>query len=708
MMQEKTSKILIIDDDPTLHLWAERHLANTGLQLISALNGNEGILAFKQHLPDITLVDIVMPELDGFTTCRALRKIQSAQNLPILVITGTEEPEKIAEAYASGATDFVLKPINWQVLIHRLLYMLKASNVLIQLEQSEARLSQTQQLAKLGHWEWNPLDNSMRWSQELYSIFRKNASQFMPNYESFLLLIHEEDRRKVEQALQTQLMHQVPNSIEYRIITPDNSMHWVNHQLEVVTDAQDRVITIMGAIQDISEQKRIEHQVRHLAYYDEITNLPNRAYFFELLSHTLELAKRHKQIFAILFLDLDGFKAVNDSYGHSTGDALLKAIADRLSKNLRSSDITSRHVNPSNYHTDIARMGGDEFTVLINDLHDDSGALIVAENILQWLVEPLEINGLMFYTHASIGIALFPQDGQEGETLLKNADIAMYHAKKMGKGNYQFYDSAMKGKVKKRMEMETFMHQALANNELCLHYQPVVNAETGDLIGAEALMRWNSPQLGFLAPGQFIDIAEENGMIIPYGTWAIREACRQHQLWRNQGLGDLSIAVNISSIQFAQVNFITLVKQAIADYQMDPSLLVFELTESIIMADDTQILDSLCALKSLGIQLSIDDFGTGYSSLSYLKRFPLDSLKIDRSFIQDLPTNPEDVAIVNAIMALANTLNLKTIAEGVETPEQYAFLQANTCHEIQGYLFAKPMPIDDFYVYWANLANRRS
>ena len=311
----------------------------------------------------------------------------------------------------------------------------------------------------------------------------------------------------------------------------------------------------------------------------------------------------------------------------------------------------------------------------------------------------------MVHVGVSMGIAVYPYDGDDSETLVKNADIALYHAKKMGKGNYQFFHEAMALKARKRMEMETYMHQAVENKELRLHYQPVVDITSGRLIGAEALLRWESPHLGFLPPNDFISLAEENGLINQFGEWAIREACRQYRSWQQQGLGELTIAVNLSSIQFNQSSFIPMVADIIKEYEVNPAFLTFELTESMIMADTENMLNKLDALKNLGIKLALDDFGTGYSSLRYLNRFPLDILKIDRSFVKELPASADAAAIVNTILALAKALNLNTVAEGVETLQQKAFLTNTTCDAIQGYFFSKPMPVAEFQIYWEQINN---
>jgi len=691
--------VLVIDDDQTVHLWAKRHLSAAGFEIIFAANGRDGINAFIRHSPDIVLVDIEMPEMDGFATCLGIRNIPGGSNTPLLMVTGTEDAERIERSYLSGATDFIVKPINWQVLIHRLRYMVKASKVFLQLEMSESRLSKAQQMARLGHWELNIRDNKLYWSDEIYKIFEQNRDTFIPDLTSFLNLVHSSDRLYVEEGFDKAIKNGTGITIEYRIITGTGKQRFVGQQIEIVENQKNQLVALTGTIQDITERKDHENQVRHLAYYDGITGLPNRTCFLELLSSSLELAKRNERRFAVLFLDLDGFKGVNDTYGHHIGDLLLKEISRRLTEGLRRSDIASRYLHHQNYIADIARLGGDEFTILLNELTQPEDAAIAARNILRWISEPILLENHKIYSGASIGIALFPQDGFDCETLLKNADVAMYHAKRMGKGNFQFFHDFMNIKAKRRMEMERYMHQAVENNELRLYYQPVVNAVSGQLIGAEALMRWESPQLGFLYPGDFIPLAEENGLILKFGEWAIHEVCRHYKEWQKRDMGYLTIAVNLSSLQFNQISFVPMIKAILNQYQLDPSFLVFELTETVIMADSEKILGTLLELKEMGIKLSIDDFGTGYSSLSYLKRFPLDSIKIDRSFIKDLTSNAEDAAIITAILALARALSLHTIAEGVETDQQKEFLENTTCEAVQGNFFAKPMPIAEFQQY---------
>lgn len=697
--------VLLIDDDQTLHLWANRNLPEAGFKLISCFDGKEGVEVFKEYSPNIVMIDIEMPGMDGFEVCSKIRFLPNGKNTPVVMMTVTEDHQKIAQAYASGATDFVVKPINWKVLVHRLHYMVKASSNLHKLAQSELRLSRAKNMARLGYWEWQINNDGLYWSDEIYSMVEIDQYEFTPDTTNFWDFIHANDLPYVSKHLQGTIKSKVAATIEFRIVTAKKQERFVSQHIEVEENHKGEIIRLIGTVQDITERKEQENKIRHLAYYDEVTQLPNRIFFFKFLAKTLELVQRNKKNFAILFLDLDGFKGINDTYGHQAGDQLLQEISRRLTEGLRCSDLATRYFDHFDQKVDVARLGGDEFIILLNELSRPEDAATVAERIQGWITEPVILGDRMVHVGVSMGIAVYPYDGDDSETLVKNADIALYHAKKMGKGNYQFFHEAMALKARKRMEMETYMHQAVDNNELRLHYQPVVDISSGRLIGAEALLRWESPHLGFLPPNDFISLAEENGLINQFGEWAIREACRQYRSWQQQGLGELTIAVNLSSIQFNQSSFIPMVADIIKEYEVNPAFLTFELTESMIMADTENMLNKLDALKNLGIKLALDDFGTGYSSLRYLNRFPLDILKIDRSFVKELPASADAAAIVNTILALAKALNLNTVAEGVETLQQKAFLTNTTCDAIQGYFFSKPMPVAEFQIYWEQINN---
>jgi len=433
---------------------------------------------------------------------------------------------------------------------------------------------------------------------------------------------------------------------------------------------------------DVTARKEYEKQLQHQATHDHLTGLANRMMLEDRLGQAIKQAQRADRLVAVLLLDLDRFKNVNDGYGHATGDELLCMVAARLKITVRQTDT-------------VARLGGDEFVVMLTNLTDLETVQATTASILTSLAKPYQIRGRKFNLTASVGGSLYPHDGREGPLLIRNADIAMYEAKKRG-NHFSYYSEGMNRQVVATLEMENDLHQALANDELCLHYQPKVDLATGRIDGCEALLRWIHPRNGMVSPGMFIPIAEQTGLIVPIGAWVIEEACRQNLAWQAEGHPLVRIAVNLSARQFRQGDLAETIKSILNKTGLDPDLLELELTESMIMDNPQGAEQSLMALKNLGVSLSLDDFGTGYSSLNYLSRFPVDHLKIDQSFIHDIGTSATRTAVVSSIIDIAHNLQLTAIAEGVETEEQLAFLIANDCDAIQGYLFSKPLPAADF------------
>ena len=429
-------------------------------------------------------------------------------------------------------------------------------------------------------------------------------------------------------------------------------------------------------------------QVRHLAYYDNLTGLPNRVLFLDRFSQALELARRHGHKTAVLFIDLDNFKRINDTLGHGIGDDLLRTMAERLSRCLRAGDAATRRMPVAT----AARLGGDEFTVLLTELDQEEDASVVAQRILDRLAQPVYLAAHQMIVTASIGIALFPQDGDSVETLLKHADLAMYFAKRTGPNTFQYFLEPMNARALKRLTMENHLRRALDRGEFSLCYQPQIDLRTGQVSGLEALLRWHNDELGSLSPAEFIPVAEESGLIAAIGVWVLRTACRQAKAWRDQGVPLPRIAVNVSVKQFVQRDFLETVKTVLAETRLEPRVLEIEITESILMKDPAGAAVTLRALKELNVQIAIDGFGTGYSSLSRLRELPIDCLKIDLSFMRNVGADLGDQAIASAVIAMADSMELCVIGEGVETSSQLDFLRRKQCQEAQGFFLSRPLP----------------
>jgi diguanylate cyclase (GGDEF)-like protein/PAS domain S-box-containing protein len=458
----------------------------------------------------------------------------------------------------------------------------------------------------------------------------------------------------------------------------DGTMYWNEIHVAPVRDEQGEVHHFVHVAYDVTETRRYQEQLEYRANFDALTGLANRNLLHDRLQQALSYASRFKKTVWVAFIDLDRFKFVNDSAGHNCGDLLLKVVAERLKAGVRAADT-------------VGRMGGDEFVLVLPQYQSGPMTAETIEKVMVQVATPIPIGGKEFFVTCSIGIAVFPDDGTSAETLLTHADIAMYRAKEMGRNNFQFFEPALNKRTQARLRIEGALRHALARGEFVLHYQPQVNLKTGNIVGAEALIRWQHADFGMVLPADFIALAEETGLIVPIGAWVLRTACAQNQAWQAAGLGKLRVAVNLSGIQFAQPDIVQTVAATLAESGLDPACLEIEITESVVMHDVERTVTTLHQLKALGVKLSVDDFGTGYSSLAYLKRFPIDVLKIDQSFVRDIATDLDDATIVVSIIALAHNLRLHVIAEGVETVEQLAYLRQHGCDEIQGYYFSRPV-----------------
>lgn len=681
----KSPIVLIIDDDKLIRLMARQFLEIADFTVIESGEGHDGISLFMTAAPDIVLLDVLMPVMDGFDVCAALRALPGGEHIPVLIMTGLEDIESINRAFEVGATDFVVKPINWVALIHHIRYVLRSSQVVRDLRSSEAK-----NVALL-----NAIPDLMfqirRDGTFLDFKAPKETAQMLP-FRNFLGkktadVLPENVARETTYHLEKALRTNEMQLFEYEL-----SVEGVRHSFEarLAVSGKDRVMAI---VRDITDRKITEEMICHLAYFDNLTNLPNRTYFKRQLDHAISHSRRHKGLVALLFLDLDNFKLINDTLGHAEGDQMLMQVAGRLTACVRNMDIVSRNAADQTSGV-VSRFGGDEFAILLSEINCAEDAAKVARRVLETLSFGFRLNDQDFFISASIGVALSPVDTEDADCLFRYADIAMYSAKEKGRNSYQFYNSAMNASSMEQLAIEHGLHRALEKNEFFLVYQPKLDITTGKIIGMEALIRWDHPEMGLLLPTRFIPTAERNGLIVSIGEWVLHSACRQAKKWQMDGLPPVSMAVNFSSLQVNRQKMGDVVRDVLRKTGLDPCYLELEVTESALMEHTTLTITMLHDLKSLGVRIAIDDFGTGYSSLSYLKRFPLDIVKIDRTFVRDIVNDQDDAAITRAIIAMAHSLKLKVVAEGVEDQEQLSFLRNHGCDEAQGHIFSPPVSCD--------------
>ena len=563
----------------------------------------------------------------------------------------------------------------------------------------QQRLAEAQQIAQVGSWDCDLDGNRLHASEELCRIIGLDPGEFSGSLESYLDCMHPDDRESAKHAIQSTLQTLEPFFFVHRIIKPSGEVRLIEAQGRVIVNQQDDPVGMAGTGHDITERQAAEEHLHRLAHYDPLTGLPNRRLFYETLAKEVEAGKEQGWTVALLYLDLDRFKNVNDTFGHSMGDDLLGQVAERILACTRVRDT-------------VGRLGGDEFGLIAITSNDLDAVATLAENLIQALQKPFRLAGHEVTVTPSVGIALSPTDSIDTEALIKFSDMAMYQAKTAGRNTYRFYTPGMNARAREKIQLETALRQALVREEFVLYYQPEVDIQSGEWTGVEALLRWNRPGHGLLLPVQFVPALEESGLIVPVGRWVIDAACRQLRQWCDAGIRGISMSVNVSAKQLRPSGFkrgvegpggraddydeiCEHVEMSLGKYRLAPGSLELELTETTLMSHAEKTVELLLKLKGLGIKILVDDFGTGYSSLAYLKRFPIDTLKIDREFIHDLSIDSEDRAITRAIIGLAHSLNLKVIAEGVETREQLEFLQAEHCDQAQGYYIASPMPADE-------------
>ncbi|WP_245795363.1 sensor domain-containing protein [Thioalkalivibrio denitrificans] len=559
---------------------------------------------------------------------------------------------------------------------------------------SEQRLANAQRIARIGHWEWEIETGRLYWSDEVYRILGLRPNEMTPDYQSFLKMIPEDDRKTLEYAISRCLDEGTPYEIDHRIMCPDGSERVLHEDGELVYDDDGQPVLMRGTAQDITEQRSYEEKLRHIANFDPVTELPNRALFRDRLEHALANAHRNGRMVALLFLDLDRFKNVNDSLGHMMGDDLLRQTAARLHGCVRDGDT-------------VARFGGDEFVVILENVEHADQASLTADRIIQAMIHPFRLGDHEHFCNVSIGISLYPDDDDDPENLVRYADNAMYLAKGQGGAGYRFYTPDMHARAMDRLVLQNSLHQALEMEQFELHYQPQLDLRSGRITGVEALVRWRHPERGLVPPSEFIPMAEDTGLIEGLGDWVLRTAAREIHSWAQRDLPTLNLSVNLSPRQFRQPDLPQRIARALADSGLPAQQLQLEITEGALIEDLGQTVATLNRLSELGASISIDDFGTGHSSLAYLKRLPVHVLKIDREFVDGIGHDPDDAAIAEAIIALSRTLRMEVVAEGVETREQATFLRERGCDLAQGYYISRPLPADAFIEWFSQRAPGR-
>jgi diguanylate cyclase (GGDEF)-like protein/PAS domain S-box-containing protein len=672
-----------------------------GYEVRSAINGELALLAAASSPPELVLLDIRMPGMDGYEVCRRLKAQSATRDVPVIFVSAASETADKVQGFEIGAVDYVTKPyqrnellarVRTHVELNRLRHGLEGvvSERTAELKESEERWKFALEGAGDGVWDWNPKTDAALFTRRWKEMLGYAEHEFPDTGTAWVEHLHPEDKDRVLSAVHDYFAGKQPSYVvEFRMRCKDGSWKWIMARGKLVgRDAGGAPVRVIGTHTDISLRKAAEEEISNLAFFDPLTHLPNRRLLTDRLTQALVSSARSAGVGALLFIDLDDFKTLNDTLGHDIGDLLLQQVALRLTSCVREGDT-------------VARFGGDEFVVMLEDLSHDlpdaaAQAKMVGEKILTSLDQSYRLGRYEHHSTPSIGVTLFNGNQPGIDELMKQADIAMYQAKKQGRNTLRFFDPHMQDVINARADIEADLRHALESRQFHLYYQIQVD-NFHHAVGAEALIRWIHPERGMVSPAQFIPLAEETGLILPIGLWVLETACAQLDAWGRDALTrDLILAVNVSARQFRQPDFASQVLSVVQRHAINATRLKLELTESLLLDDVEDIIVKMSALKEIGIQFSLDDFGTGYSSLQYLKRLPLDQLKIDQSFVRDIACDASDKAIVRTIIAMAHSLSLEVIAEGVETEEQRQFILDNGCEQFQGYLFGRPVPLAEF------------
>ena len=697
-MSINEQKILVVDDDPIVLKSLKDLLSIRGFNPNTAIGGQEAICQLDQNEYDLVLLDLHMPYVNGHAVMAHINKKQI--DTSVIIVSGETSFEAAKDACTQGAYDFLRKPYATDELIITINNALKEKRLAKQNVFMQQQLSESERLHRY-IVNTSPdiiyiLDDEGNFTfinERIESLLGYSKEEIVGKHYSFL--VHHDDMEQAKYVFnERRIGNRAAKNIELRLKCKNDgtARHFANRTLPIELSAMGMYsgkgerngdyTGTYGVARDVTERKIAEETINFQAYHDLLTKLPNRALLRDRLSLAISQAKRESESLAVMFLDLDRFKNINDSLGHMIGDELLQQVSTRLKECIREGDT-------------LARFGGDEFTLMLPKLHNErEDAIKLAKKITNTLKQPFNVDGHELYVSASIGIAMYPQDGTNIDSLIKHADVAMYHVKGLGKNGYQFYSNEMNVPYIEKLSLDTGIHKALDNNEFNLVYQPQINLRTGEIVGVEALLRWDHPEHGSVSPAEFIPFAEESGLIVDIGLWVLKSACAELNQWRIAGLPEIRMSINISARQLMEEYIVSDILTVLKDYDIPGHAIELEITENAIMDDMDSVIRKLKELSDEGITVAIDDFGTGYSSLSYLHKLPIQTLKIDRTFLKESRINKGDNTIINTIVAMAKGLNLNVIAEGVETQTQLDYLREIECSEAQGFLFGKPLPSD--------------
>ncbi|MEM7206289.1 MAG: EAL domain-containing protein [Pseudomonadota bacterium] len=689
---------LVADDDTAMRYLMQHVLEENGFSTVVCVDGEQALRAFDSNRIDMALLDVEMPGVDGYGVCSKMRSRAPNHFLPIVMVTGYDDAESVNRCYEAGATDFVSKPINWAVLGYRLQYVLRTSLMQTGLHQSEAMIRSLVKAIPDLIFRVDSAGDIIDVQKELKASPWRIAAEArcVDFYDKLCHAIDVKTKNVLPRLLDSGEMQ----SFEIDVKCEHGDQR--HYEARVVSEGEGGALII---VRDVTEQVLNEKKIFQIAYYDVLTGLPNRRLFYSRLEDEISRSARDRVRAAVMFLDLDRFKNINDSLGHSVGDSLLIEIGKRLRDCVRECDVVARPSSASN-RNEVARIGGDEFTVVLNCLEDIKSVATVANRILESVAQPVVLENNRLLVTTSIGIAVYPDDGSDAESLVKHADTAMYVAKEQGKNTYRFYSRKINANVISRITLEADLRDALEHEQLDVHYQPKIDSQSLAITGVEALVRWHHPVHGNISPLEFISVAEESGLICQLGQWVLRTACRQMSWWHHSGLSDVHVSVNVSPHQLNNKDFVESVQTVLDETRLSADSLEFEITETAAMENPDQIVSILQKFQELGVRLALDDFGTGYSSLSYLSKLPIDVLKIDKSFIRDICIDNNDATLIKSILLMAEALDVEVVAEGVETEDQFNYLRKLNPCTIQGYLFSKPLPASECEQYLVQ-SNRR-